>query len=586
MAILSTSAMAFTEKNDETFFNFQENVKKFESIGKNLSSDVNSISLSQAVAYVKALDGLQDSAKRCVALSESKVKSIDELLKSNGIDGDFKLEQADYKYLKDKKAFYVKHLSECRFFVYRSQESLVEYKRYVQALSAKRLLKRNAPLWKIDQNIKKIGTLSIIFSLSMALLLSVWLGLRSTLFSTINQRRLLKHTTLIIVITVLLGAILGFHALSFFIITNLWWTIGAFLVAYGLWYGVNGLYRIADDKKYWMYQAIRRALGIKFYKPINEILLLAYIGYFVIFCMFSVSVLYIWGGTANLIDSIVDGLLDGFTLGGVTIVPLYLVYGLLAFSIILLMGRYFCTYLARKKQFSHKGDAQVAMASITFYLFFSLAVLMALLIMGINFTGLAIIAGALSVGAGLGLQEIVNNFVSGIVLLLEKPIKSGDRVVVGGVEGFVKKIRLRSTQITTLAMEDVMVPNAELISNKVTNYMFRDAYWRIVCKVGVAYGSDTEQVKKTLLAVAALHPDVIQEQPNEPVVLFRGFGDSSLTFELWCIIEDVNKKFMVVSDLNFAIDAAFRKEKITIAFPQRDLHIKHDRKKSHYKNKK
>ena len=104
--------------------------------------------------------------------------------------------------------------------------------------------------------------------------------------------------------------------------------------------------------------------------------------------------------------------------------------------------------------------------------------------------------------------------------------------------------------------------------------MFRDRYWRVACKVGVAYGSNTQLVKETLLSVAASHPDIEQEEPNRPIVLFKNFGESSLEFELWCIISEVNRKYIITSELNYAINQAFRKNGITIAFPQRDIHIK------------
>jgi small-conductance mechanosensitive channel len=124
-----------------------------------------------------------------------------------------------------------------------------------------------------------------------------------------------------------------------------------------------------------------------------------------------------------------------------------------------------------------------------------------------------------------------------------------------------------------MSRADVIVPNADLIKNQVTNYMFRDPYWRVECKVGVAYGSDTELVKQTLLEVAQNHQNVVQDEANGPAVLFKQFGDSALNFELWCIIKNVNSKYVVESELNFAIDKAFREKRITIAFPQRDVHI-------------
>src|SRR3990167_8592273 len=270
---------------------------------------------------------------------------------------------------------------------------------------------------------------------------------------------------------------------------------------------------------------------------------------------------------------IVSGLMDGFKFVGIQIIPSRIILALIVFSVIFLVGLLIATSIARKHAFQGEEDTQIAISTITVYISFAIALLFSLLVTGVDFTGLAIIAGALSVGVGLGLQTIVNNFVSGLILLIEKPIKPGDRIVIGKTEGFVRKIRIRSTQIATLAKEDVIVPNADLVTQQVTNYMFRDRNARVTCTVGVAYGSDVKLVKKLLLDVAQKHDDVVHDTPNEPLVLFRQFGESSLQFELWSVIHDVNKKYVVVSDLNFAIDAAFRQHNITIAFPQRDVHI-------------
>ena len=228
----------------------------------------------------------------------------------------------------------------------------------------------------------------------------------------------------------------------------------------------------------------------------------------------------------------------------------------------------------------HTGEhvnrgSQQALAAIVGYVGFSIVLLFALLIAGVNFAGLAIIAGALSVGIGFGLQNIVNNFVSGIILLVERPIKPGDRIIVGDTEGFVKKISIRSTQIQTLQYSDLIVPNSEIVSRQVTNLMFKDFYGRISIDVGVIYGSDTELVRQTLLEVANNHPEVVSEEgPYQSWSLFKEFGDSSLNFALYCIIKNVNLKYAVASELRLAIDKAFREKHITIAFPQRDVHIR------------
>jgi small-conductance mechanosensitive channel len=205
-----------------------------------------------------------------------------------------------------------------------------------------------------------------------------------------------------------------------------------------------------------------------------------------------------------------------------------------------------------------------------------IAAIIGLSLAGFSFTNLAIIAGALSVGIGFGLQNIVNNFISGIILLFERPIRTGDWVVVGNTEGYVRKISIRSTQIETFDRADVIVPNSELISNQVTNWMLRDPWGRVIVPVGVAYGSDVEKVREVLLAIASEHPLVITDNSrvSPPRVLFRGFGDSSLNFELRCFIRNVDQRLVTLSELNFAIEKGLREANIQIPFPQRDLHLR------------
>lgn len=313
--------------------------------------------------------------------------------------------------------------------------------------------------------------------------------------------------------------------------------------------------------------------GIRMNRHIHE---LSIIQYCVVLILTYLSIFYlmsIWSIPVLLIDQFSELINSGITVSNITIVPARIVYGLLVFSVISLFGRALSAYFSHQLTLSTEKDSQVAIASIVGYLCFALAVLVSFLVAGVNFTGLAIIAGALSVGIGFGLQHIVNNFICGVILLIQKPIKPGDRVIVGEAEGFVRRIRILSTQINTVSREDIIVPNSDLITHPITNFMFRDSFWRVTCSVGVKYGSDVELVKKLLLKVAMDNPDVIKEEPNAPVVLFKTFGDSALQFELWCIIKNVNKKNIVNSDLNSAIDVIFNENNICMAYPQRDIHI-------------
>ena len=217
-------------------------------------------------------------------------------------------------------------------------------------------------------------------------------------------------------------------------------------------------------------------------------------------------------------------------------------------------------------------DALVTMAG---YLGVALALIVGLGIAGVTFTNLAIIAGALSVGIGFGLQNIVNNFVSGLILLFERPIKKGDWIVVGNTEGYVKKISIRSTQIETFDRADVIVPNSDLISTQVTNWMLYDKTGRIRVPIGVAYGTDVEKVRQILNAIALDDERIITNNDEYKVrILFLRFGESSLDFELRCHIKNIDDRMQVLSDINFKIEKAFREQSIEIPFPQRDLHIR------------
>lgn len=191
--------------------------------------------------------------------------------------------------------------------------------------------------------------------------------------------------------------------------------------------------------------------------------------------------------------------------------------------------------------------------------------------LGLNLENIALVAGALSVGIGFGLQAIVSNFVSGLILLTERPIKVGDIVNVKGNEGIVRRISVRSTEVETPDRASVIIPNSELITSAVTNWTHKDLIARISVKVGVAYDSDTEKVREILMAEAGRHKRVLKDPP--PVVFFMGFGASTLDLELRCIVDSANFMLSTKSDLHFAILKAFRENKIDMPFPQQDMRI-------------
>jgi small-conductance mechanosensitive channel len=208
----------------------------------------------------------------------------------------------------------------------------------------------------------------------------------------------------------------------------------------------------------------------------------------------------------------------------------------------------------------------------TGYVGFAVAAMLAISSLGIDLSNLAIIAGALSVGIGFGLQNIVNNFVSGLILLIERPIKAGDWVVVGDHQGYVKKISVRATEITTFDRASVFIPNSTLISGALTNRTYADkAVGRIVLPIGLSHDTDAKRVRDLLLKIALDHPEI--RRTPAPTVLFKGFAENTFNFELIASLHDADKVGSVTSDLCFEIDATFRKEGIPIPVPARDLNL-------------
>lgn len=294
----------------------------------------------------------------------------------------------------------------------------------------------------------------------------------------------------------------------------------------------------------------------------------------IIIFAFLPRLLVIWGvyeSIPNAVDSIVK---SGFNLGQVNIS-----IGLLITSISVLYGSYVLSTIIEMFLMSDTFEkdkldqgTRLSIAQLIRYFLLFFGFLLAIATLGFNLTNFTIVLSALGVGIGFGLQGIVNNFVSGLILLFERPVREGDTIEMQGEWSEIKKIGLRATRVMTFDQSDVIIPNQDLVYNQVTNWTLSNRKRRLKIAVGVAYGSNVELVMNLLVAVAKANNNLLKSY--DPIVLFRNFGDSTLNFELRVLAKDALNSIQVESDLLAEIDKVFRENNVEIAFPQLDLHLR------------
>jgi small-conductance mechanosensitive channel len=224
------------------------------------------------------------------------------------------------------------------------------------------------------------------------------------------------------------------------------------------------------------------------------------------------------------------------------------------------------------QQLTISDASRFTISSLVRYGVLVLAILIGLSIIGINLSSLAVVIGALGIGIGFGLQNVVANYVAGLVIFFERPLKEGDRILVNGLEGDVVQIKLRSTVINTLTNETIIVPNSQLVGNSIHNYSYHDKRIVIVNNVQVSYSTDLDEAQKVLLGVAGKNPHALKKPP--PSVRIVAFQDSGIQLALWTSIGNAIDKLAALSWTNLEIWRAFKNANIVIPFPQVDLHVK------------
>jgi len=288
--------------------------------------------------------------------------------------------------------------------------------------------------------------------------------------------------------------------------------------------------------------------------------------------MLMVILIMIWGGRDTVMSNTHFILTYRFSMGKMGFSLMSMIY-----AILILLGTHAISRLWRKifqNRFLHDSriepGVQDSVTTITVYVIWVFGIMFAMNAFGLDPTTLVVVFGALGIGLGFGLQNIFNNFMSGLILLFERPIQVGDDIELNGVWATVKKINVRSTLVQTYDNASLIIPNSDLINNQVTNWSFKDKRLRRDISIGIAYGSDIVLAKKLLLEVANSKMRVLRYP--EPEVLFRDFGDSALVFKLrfWSLVDYF---IQVESELRFDIDEIFNKNNIVIAFPQKDVHL-------------
>src|SRR5262249_46522997 len=370
-------------------------------------------------------------------------------------------------------------------------------------------------------------------------------------------------------------ALFGYVALARFVAQQLVLTGIVLVVSWLLYLAIRAVTREPQQRRYPVGELLETRFGLDAPRR-NQLARLTEVAltFALIICALPFLMMQ-WGFSGADIRDWFKSLLFGIEIGRFRISLARILIGIVLFIVLMFTTRLLQRWLREKALQQTRMDPGIANSidTVAGYVGVSLAALLAVSYAGVDITNLAIVAGALSVGIGFGLQSIVNNFVSGLILLIERPIKVGDRIVVGDQQGLVRRISVRATEIETFDRASLIVPNSELITGRVLNWTHRDSLGAVNVKVGVGYTSDPEQVLTILKKCADEHLDVLRNPA--PMAFLENFGESALIFTLRISLPDIAQAAKVQSDLRTMILKALRAADIEIPFNQLDVNL-HD----------
>lgn len=435
-------------------------------------------------------------AEQCIQEETKKLNNISTLEQDTGLQG-VDTNTEDVQYIAKKKKTHTWRLSQCRLYVFKSQDTMYDLQDKINSLTESRSLTAKEKILEI-----------------------------------LTYERILTNSF------VILAIFIGASVIAYMFLRN----------------KIRSMHVVRVTRMY-------------------ELRLLKYTLFILIGGWITFLILEWLNWPSLLLQKTQNFLINGTSLYGINIVPLRLIVAIIVFCVLQIVGKYTAMRFANQAKFDDESETNIVIGSLLKYIVLAIAALVALLVAGVDFTGLAIVAGALSVGIGFGLQNIVNNFVSGLILLIEKPIRPGDRIMVKGIEGYVEEISIRSTRMVSFLKEEIIFPNSDIISNPITNYVLHTTASRLTVRVTVKYENNIKLVMQTLVDIASQHPDVLKDAANKPTAVLIELKENGMIFELGCVVKHVDKKYTVGSEINTMIVNVFKDKNIHMSYPQLEVHM-------------